>query len=120
MSSCFDTTSPSHRCAMGPALSPADAAERELNAVVFRQTSVYDAVLDLEVWPMTYDTIEIHKLTGGCGAEILGVDVKALSNSQWSEVQRAFAEHGVIFFRDQKLTPEQHLAFARRWAPIDV
>ena len=43
-----------------------------------------------------------------------------LSNSQWGEVQRAFAEHGVIFFRDQALTPEQHLDFARRWAPIDV
>src|SRR5882724_6355245 len=69
---------------------------------------------------MTYDAIEVRKLTGGCGAEVLGVDVNALSNSQWGEVQRAFAEHGVIFFRDQKLTPEQHLAFARRWAPIDV
>ena len=62
----------------------------------------------------------MRKLTGGCGAEVLGVDVKALSNSQWGEVQRAFAEHGVIFFRDQTLTPEQHIAFARRWAPIDV
>ena len=51
---------------------------------------------------------------------MLGVDLTALSNSQWGEVQRAFTEHGVIFFRDQKLTPEQHLAFARRWAPIDV
>ena len=43
-----------------------------------------------------------------------------MSNRQWDEVQHAFAEHGVIFFRDQKLTPEQHIAFARRWAPIDV
>jgi len=69
---------------------------------------------------MTYDAIEVRKLTGGCGAEVLGVDLTTLSNSQWGEVQRAFTEHGVIFFRDQKLTPEQHLAFARRWAPIDV
>src|SRR5215467_13218864 len=69
---------------------------------------------------MSYATIEVRKLTGGCGAEVLGVDVNTLSNSQWGEVQRAFTEHGVIFFRDQKLTPEQHLAFARRWAPIDV
>ncbi len=69
---------------------------------------------------MAYESIEVRKLTGGCGAEVLGVDVNALSNSQWSELQRAYAEHGVIFFRDQILTPEQHLAFARRWAPIDV
>jgi alpha-ketoglutarate-dependent taurine dioxygenase len=59
-------------------------------------------------------------LTGGCGAEVLGVDLKAMSNRQWDEVQAAFTEHGVIFFREQQLTPEQHLAFARRWAPIDV
>ena len=69
---------------------------------------------------MTYETIDVRKLTGGCGAEVLGVDLNALSNSQWGEVQRAFVEHGVIFFRDQTLTPEQHLAFARRWAPVDV
>ena len=69
---------------------------------------------------MAYETIEVRKLTGGCGAEVLGVDVSAMSNRQWDEVQQAFVEHGVIFFRDQSLTPEQHLAFARRWAPIDV
>ena len=69
---------------------------------------------------MPYETVQVRKLTGGCGAEILGVDVKAMSNRQWDEIQAAFTEHGVIFFRDQKLTPEQHLEFARRWAPIDV
>ena len=36
-----------------------------------------------------------------------------MSNRQWDEVQHAFVEHGVIFFRDQQLTPEQHIAFAR-------
>jgi len=64
--------------------------------------------------------VEVRKLTGGCGAEVLGVDLRSMSNRQWDEVQRAFTEHGVIFFRDQTLTPEQHLEFARRWAPIDV
>lgn len=69
---------------------------------------------------MTYETVQVQKLTGGCGAEVLGVDLNVMSNRQWDEVQRAFVEHGVVFFRDQKLTPEQHLAFARRWGPIDV
>ncbi|MCW5748910.1 MAG: TauD/TfdA family dioxygenase [Alphaproteobacteria bacterium] len=69
---------------------------------------------------MTYETIEVRRLTGGCGAEVLGVDVNALSNRQWQEVRHAFADHGVIFFRDQSLTPEQHIAFARRWGPIDI
>jgi taurine dioxygenase len=69
---------------------------------------------------MASEAVDVRKLTGGCGAEVLGVDLNALTNSQWMEIQRAFAEHGVIFFRDQTLTPEQHLAFARRWAPIDI
>ena len=69
---------------------------------------------------MAYETVEVRKLTGGCGAELLGIDLAAMSNRQWGEVQRAFAEHGVIFFRDQKLSPEQHTEFARRWGAIDV
>jgi taurine dioxygenase len=69
---------------------------------------------------MAYETIEVSKLTGGCGAEITGIDLKTMSNRQWSEVQQAFVEHGVIFFRDQELTPEQHIEFAQRWAPIDI
>lgn len=69
---------------------------------------------------MGYEAVQVRKLTGGCGAEVLGIDVATMTNRQWDEVQRAFTEHGVIFFRDQKLTPEQHIAFARRWAPIDV
>jgi taurine dioxygenase len=69
---------------------------------------------------MTYETVQVLKLDGGCGAEVLGVDLKSMSNHQWGEVQQAFTEHGVIFFRDQSLTPEQHLDFARRWGTIDV
>ena len=64
--------------------------------------------------------MRVRKVSGGCGAEITGVDVTRLSNSEWDAVRAAYAEHGVIFFRDQQLTPEQHLDFARRWAPIDI
>jgi taurine dioxygenase len=65
-------------------------------------------------------TIQVSRLTGGCGAEVSGVDLARISDRQWHEVRRAFVEHGVIFFRDQHLTPEEHIAFARRWGPIDI
>jgi len=39
---------------------------------------------------MVYETIEVSRLTGGCGAEITGIDLKTMSNRQWSEVQQAF------------------------------
>ena len=68
---------------------------------------------------MTYETVQVRELEG-CGAEVLGLDLKSMSNRQWDEVQRAFVEHGVIFFRDQDLTPEQHIEFAQRWGAIDI
>lgn len=68
---------------------------------------------------MTRD-VTIRKMTGGCGAEVLGVDLARPSNSDMDLVRQAFVEHGVIFFRDQKLTPEEHIAFARRWGEIDI
>ena len=70
---------------------------------------------------MQYETLEMRKMTGGCGAEVFGIDLaNDLSNRQWDELRHVFFDHGVIFFRDQHLTPEQHIAFARRWGPIDV
>jgi taurine dioxygenase len=64
--------------------------------------------------------LEVRKLTGGCGAEVLGVDLRRLTDDQWQAVRRAFIDHGVIFFREQQLTPEDHIEFARRWGSIDI
>lgn len=58
---------------------------------------------------------------GGAGAEVLGVDLsKELSNSEFASIRQAFADYGVIYFRDQDITPEQHIAFAQRWGDINV
>jgi taurine dioxygenase len=35
-------------------------------------------------------------------------------------VKKAYADYGVIFFRDQKLTEDQHIAFAKKFGEIDV
>lgn len=65
-------------------------------------------------------TATVRKLTAGCGAEVLGVDLRRLSNSEMETVRDAYRDYGVIFFRDQQLTPEEHIAFARRWGEIDI
>lgn len=56
----------------------------------------------------------------GCGAEIGGVDLARVSDTDFDTMRRAYAEHGVIFFRDQTLSEEQHIAFARRWGAINI
>ena len=68
-----------------------------------------------------YETITIDKLTPILGAEIGGIDFrKPLSNRQHDEVHRALAENCVIFFRDQQLTPDQHMAFGRLFGELHV
>jgi taurine dioxygenase len=65
-------------------------------------------------------TIEIRKHEGGCGAEVLGVDLNHLSTGDMATLQTAYADNGVIFFRDQTLSEDEHIAFARRWGEIDI
>tara|TARA_R110002020_G_scaffold263353_2_gene477815 strand:- start:44894 stop:45733 length:840 start_codon:yes stop_codon:yes gene_type:complete len=56
----------------------------------------------------------------GVGAEITGVDLRKVTDGEFDALRQAYAEHGVIFFRDQDLSEEDHIAFAERWAPINV
>jgi taurine dioxygenase len=68
-----------------------------------------------------YETISIDKLTPIIGAEISGIDLaQTLSNRQVDEVHRALAENCVIFFRNQKLTPEQHMSFGRLFGDLHI
>ena len=70
---------------------------------------------------MTYDHIRVDPVSTALGAEISGLDLgKPLTEAALAEIRHVFGERGVIFFRDQQLTPEQHLAFARRIGGIDV
>lgn len=70
---------------------------------------------------MTTDTIRVTPYSSALGAVISGVDLRApLSDTAFSVIRQAFHDHGVIFFRDQDLTPEQHIAFAERFAPIEI
>ena len=70
---------------------------------------------------MTYRTIEVHRISGALGAEISGVDLsQKLDDNVIGEIRRALVENCVIFFRDQKLTPDQHLAFGRRFGALQV
>jgi len=65
--------------------------------------------------------IEINPVTGCIGVEIINVDLsEELSDVTFAEIQSAFIEHGLIFFRDQELTPEDHLRFAKRWGEINI
>lgn len=70
---------------------------------------------------MSHSTIEIRPISGALGAEIHGVDLSAsLDNAAMDAVHRAFLDHLVVFFPDQRLTPGQYKDFARRFGLIYV
>ncbi|MGH8992252.1 MAG: TauD/TfdA dioxygenase family protein [Acidimicrobiia bacterium] len=61
-----------------------------------------------------YRHIEVRPVAGALGAELEGVDMaSALDDEAVQEIRRALLDHLVIFLRDQKVTPQQQVAFAR-------
>jgi taurine dioxygenase len=70
---------------------------------------------------MTYSKIEVTPLSGVCGAEIGGIDLsEEIDDETFGEIEHAFHENLVIFFRDQDLTEDQHKAFGARFGDLNV
>jgi taurine dioxygenase len=71
--------------------------------------------------PTAFSRFDAKPLSAALGAEILGLDLsQPLPPQAAQELESALAAYGVLVFRDQRLTPRQHLAFARSLGDIDV
>ena len=65
--------------------------------------------------------LEIEVLTPTIGAIVRGVDLsQTLSEAQYQAIEKAFHEHLVIFFRDQRLTKDHLKDFGRRFGTLNV
>ena len=70
---------------------------------------------------MSSSFLEVRPLTGALGAELLGPDLsRDLSPELIQEIRNNLLQYGVIFFRDQDLTPEQHLNFSKLFGPLVI
>jgi taurine dioxygenase len=58
--------------------------------------------------------MEIRRIAGALGAEVLGVDLSKPTEPEISFIRKAWLEHLVLFFHDQPLSPEAYMAFAKR------
>src|SRR3546814_429385 len=68
-----------------------------------------------------YRHIEVHPIAGSLGAEIDGVDLsQELDDEVLGEIRSALLDNLVIFARNQDLTPERQLVFAKRWGDIHL
>ena len=67
------------------------------------------------------DTIEVRQMSTTIGAMISGVDLATeLNDATVAVLRQALLDWKVIFFRDQDITTEQHLAFGRRFGELEV
>ena len=60
-------------------------------------------------------TLEAIPLSGAMGAEIRGADLRDIDDETFADIHKILLDHGMIFFRDQDITPTQQLIFAKRW-----
>jgi taurine dioxygenase len=67
-----------------------------------------------------YQTLQVERLTPIIGAELSGVDLARPSAAQITEIRRALLEHCVVFFRDQHMSQDEHLALGRQFGPLHL
>jgi taurine dioxygenase len=56
-------------------------------------------------------------VSGAGGAVIDGVDLRSVDDEAVATIHDAIVQHHVVFFRGQRLTPEEQVAFSRRFGP---
>ncbi len=56
----------------------------------------------------------------GVGAYISNVDLQSIQPEDIARLRNALGEYGVLFFREQSLTPEAHIEFARAFGNINI
>ncbi|MGR4891684.1 TauD/TfdA dioxygenase family protein [Sphingopyxis sp. LARHCG72] len=68
-----------------------------------------------------FERLKVAPLTPSIGAEISGIDLgEEQDGAVIAEIRAVLLAYKVIFFRDQFITPEQHIAFARRFGPLEI
>ena len=63
--------------------------------------------------------MDARLLSGALGAEINGIDLKDTTLNNFKVINNLLLEHKVIFFRNQKISPEEQLTLASLFGPIE-
>ncbi|WP_447737622.1 TauD/TfdA dioxygenase family protein [Pseudomonas laurentiana] len=64
---------------------------------------------------------EIRPFSGATGAEIIGLDLaKPVNAEDFTRIHRAHLDHHVLVFRGQRISPDQQIAFSRRFGQLQI
>jgi len=65
--------------------------------------------------------LQLTRVAGAIGTEVRGVDLtKGLGNDELAAISEVLADRLVVFFPDQHLDRDQHVAFARHFGELEV
>lgn len=64
--------------------------------------------------------LHVHPLTAAIGAEIADVDLAQVDDATVEAIHKALLDHKVLFFRNQHLSVEEHIAFGRHFGELEV
>lgn len=64
--------------------------------------------------------MNVAPVAGALGAEVRGVDLETIADDEFDRVLGLLDEHLVLFFPDQRITPDGHRAFGRRFGEIEI
>jgi taurine dioxygenase len=74
--------------------------------------------LSLDILPQQF---EIKPFAGPVGAEIIGLDLsKPLNEADFKRIHQAHLDHALLVFRDQQISPEEQIAFSRRFGELQI
>ena len=60
------------------------------------------------------------EIAEGAGAYVSDIDLNTPDNGDVQAIQAALGQHGVLFFRDQQITPEAHITLAEKFGAINI
>ena len=63
--------------------------------------------------------LDVARLTGSLGAEVRGIDLTKAGAPEAETILDLLSQHLVLFFPDQHLTPDQHIAFGRLFGKLE-
>jgi taurine dioxygenase len=64
--------------------------------------------------------IPVRKCDAALGAEIVFDLSQPVDDASFAEIEPLFHDHIVVFFRDQRLSQERHVAFSRRFGELEI
>jgi len=68
---------------------------------------------------MATQALDVKRLSGSLGAEIRGIPLAEAGPSQAEAIRALLLEHMVLFFPDQHLAPDEHIAFGRLFGQLE-